>query len=401
MAAATWRLGQRFVLRRRLLPTKRLRVSNAQARVLQLILVTLAIYLIVFQSMSKLSLTDPFWREVFSRFWQQAHLLVCVLAGAGLCRLLQFGHARGPHLVVFVALGAVGLQIGLNYEKEDQSENRLVSDFAETVLEDLPPNALLISKGDLYWNSLRYKQVCEGLRPDVRLLDLELLKAPWMNERAARHFDDVTLPGRRYRAPTKSKTDSYDLQALFDANVSRLPILSNALEHGDRSWKAAYAAWPEGFLDRVYPKTAAMDIERYLARTDRWRSELDLAFPTEVSAGSWEEMVRKEYRKLDSRRGNRLLAEALAGPIAQRHVRRAVLFLERAIEARDEPSADLYLDLGIGYYMLRTEDPAAVRNMVRVWEAYLRIAPPGAPQRTLVSHVLKDPENASIGLGVR
>jgi len=220
-----------------------------------------------------------------------------------------------------------------------------------------------------------------------------------MNERARKRFEDVTLPGRRYRAPTKSKADSYDLQALFDANVSRLPVLSNALEHGDPSWKSGYTAWPEGFLDRVYPKTAAMDIERYLARTDLWRSELDLSFPAELPAGSWEEMARREYRKLDSRRGNRLLAEALARPIGRQHIRRAAGLLEQAIETRDEPS--LYLNLGIGYYMLREEDPAAVRNMVRAWESYLRIAPPEAPQRALVGQVLKDPENADIGLGVR
>jgi len=384
-----------------LLPTKRLRVSNAQARVLQVVLLALAFYLIVFQSMSKLSLTDPFWREVFSRFWQQAYLLVSVLAGAGLCRLLRFGRSRGPYLVAFVALGAIGLQIGLNYEKENQSENRLISNFAERVLDDLPPNALLISKGDLHWNSLRYQQVCEGLRPDVRMLDLELLKAPWMNERARRSFDDVILPGRRYRAPTKSKADSYDLQALFDANVSRLPVLSNALEHGDPSWNVGYAAWPEGFLDRVYPKAAAIDIESYLTRTDRWRSELDLSFPTELAAGSWDEMARREFRKLDSRRGNRLLAEALVRPIGKQHVRRAASLLEQAIETRDEPSPDLYLNLGIGYYLLREEDPVAVRKMVRAWESYLRIAPPAAPQRALVAHVLRDPENADIALGVR
>ena len=220
-------------------------------------------------------------------------------------------------------------------------------------------------------------------------------------ERVRKRFDGVTLPGGRYAAPTRSQAGTYDLRALFDANVSRLPILSNALEHGDPGWKDSYAAWPEGFLDRVYPRTAAMDIDRFLAETDRRDRELDLSFPAELPAGSWEAVARKEYRSLDSRRGNRLLAEALAGPIAPRHVRRAVLFLERAIEARDEPSADLHLNLGIGYYMLREADAAAVRDMVRAWEAYLRIAPAEAPQRALVSHVLKDPENASISLGVR
>jgi len=380
-----------------LLATRRLGVPSAQARVLKVVLLTLAFYLIVFTSMSKLSLADPFWHEVFSRFWQQANLLVCVVAGAGLSRLPRLSHPG----VAVVALGVVALQIGLHYGNENQRNNRMISEFAEQILDDLPPHALVISKGDLHWNSLRYKQVCEGMRPDVRILDLELLKAPWMNERVRKHFAGVSLPGRRYRAPARATADSYDLQALFDANVARLPILSNALEHGDAGWKAAYSAWPEGFLDRVRPQTETVDIDRFLAETDRWDRELKLSFPTELPAGSWGAIARREHRNLDSRRGNRLLAEALAGPIAPRHVRRAALFLERAIEARDEPSADLYLNLGIGYYMLRDEDAAAVRNMVRAWETYLQIAPQRAPQRALVSRVLQDPENASINLGVR
>ena len=215
------------------LSAKRLRIPNGQTTVLRVILFTLAFYLIVFQSMSRLSLEDPFWYEVFSRFWQQAHLLVCVLAGAGLSRLGQLDRRRGRQLVVIAALATVALQIGLHYEKEDQSENRLVAQFAAAALDRLPQNALLVSKGDLYWNSLRYLQVCESLRPDVRILDVELLKAPWMTERVRAHLDGVTLPARRYRAPEKGLTDSYDLGALFDANASRFPILSNALEHGD------------------------------------------------------------------------------------------------------------------------------------------------------------------------
>lgn len=104
---------------------------------------------------------------------------------------------------------------------------------------------------------------------------------------------------------------------------------------------------------------------------------------------------------LDIRRGNRLLAEALGRTIDRKYVRRATRLLDQAIAVQDEPSAELYLNLGIGYYLLREEDPGAVSPMVRAWEDYLRIAPSGAPQRALVTHVLTDPRNAEIPLGVR
>lgn len=46
-------------------------------------------------------------------------------------------------------------------------------------LESLPANATLLAHSDLLWNSARYLQACEGRRPDVTLVMLQLLPFPW------------------------------------------------------------------------------------------------------------------------------------------------------------------------------------------------------------------------------
>jgi hypothetical protein len=43
------------------------------------------------------------------------------------------------------------------------------------VLDQLPPRSLLLSHTDLTWNPVRYLQTCEGQRPDVTHLSLQLL----------------------------------------------------------------------------------------------------------------------------------------------------------------------------------------------------------------------------------
>jgi hypothetical protein len=45
----------------------------------------------------------------------------------------------------------------------------------QTVLDHMPPGSLLLSHTDLTWNPVRYLQACEGLRPDVTHLSLQLL----------------------------------------------------------------------------------------------------------------------------------------------------------------------------------------------------------------------------------
>ena len=50
-----------------------------------------------------------------------------------------------------------------------------VGQYGHAILDSLPQRSLLLSHTDLNWNSVRYLQSCEGLRPDVVHLSLQLL----------------------------------------------------------------------------------------------------------------------------------------------------------------------------------------------------------------------------------
>jgi hypothetical protein len=375
--------------------------SSGQRRAVAVAAVALTFYLVVFGSLTGISLDDPFWYEVHGRFWQQANLIVCFLAGAALAWLVRPTGGRAHVVALAVAVVAVAAQGGLHFRGQDHADDRQVASFAQAVLAQLPPDALLVTKGDLYWNGIRYMQMCEDVRPDVRVLDLELLKAPWMTARVARTHDDVELPGRVYRAPSRAVVGSYDLAGLFDANAGGFAVFSNALQDEDSSWKEAYAAWPEGLLDRVHSKDTDVDVDRWLAATDRWSEQAGLEFADDLPRGSWERVAREEYRKVASRRGTHLLAEVLGRSLGDDYVRRAGVILEEAAAMREEPSAPLYLNLGIVYYLLRGTDPGAVEKMIAAWTSYLESAPRDDPQRALVERALRDPHNARIGIGSR
>jgi hypothetical protein len=144
-----------------------------------------------------------------------------------------------------------------------------------------------------------------------------------------------------------------------------------------------------------------LGIDRWLAETERWIDEVGLEFPDDLPRGSWERVAREEYHKVESRRGTHLLAEALGRSLGDDYFRRAGVILEEAAAMREEPSAPLYLNLGIAYYMLRGSDPGAVQKMIAAWTRYLELAPSDDPQRALVDRALRDPHNAEIGIGSR
>lgn len=56
----------------------------------------------------------------------------------------------------------------------DQSRNDVVEKFGRELLDSIPPDSIILTRGDLPGNSLRYLYYCQGLRSDVRLVDQEV-----------------------------------------------------------------------------------------------------------------------------------------------------------------------------------------------------------------------------------
>lgn len=56
----------------------------------------------------------------------------------------------------------------------DQSANAVVERFGREVLASVPTDSIILTRGDLPGNSLRYLHYCQGVRPDVRLVDQEV-----------------------------------------------------------------------------------------------------------------------------------------------------------------------------------------------------------------------------------
>jgi hypothetical protein len=378
-----------------------IRHAGRQAMVLRVLLVALAGYLLVFQSLSNMPLDDPLFREVHSRFAQQANLIVCVLAGTGFWWLFRLRLGWSQTSVALAAVGLVCVQAGSGYSAANQRDNRVIPDLARLTLDEMPPDALVVSRGDLFWNSLRYVQIGEGRRPDVRLLDMEMLEAPWFNEMVRARLDDVRLPGSVYRMPSRARERSYDLLQLFEANGDRFPVFSNGLDSGDASWAERYTAWPVGFYDRLHVTGTPVDIESYLEETDAWVGRVRAVLDGPHPPGSWETLVGKQFAEFEGRRGTQLLSHAVVGALRPDQLRRTGRILEHALELDDNPAPALWLNMGIYYYLVRVEEDGAVENMVRAFGRYLDLAPADDSQRRMVRRVLEDPANARLGIGAR
>ncbi|MFQ5569837.1 MAG: DUF2723 domain-containing protein [Rhodothermales bacterium] len=79
-----------------------------------------------------------------------------------------------------VLFAAVPLWVLLqNYDDHDRSGRLLAREFAHNMLMSLDENAILFTEGDNDTYPLWYLQEVEGIRRDVRVVNLSLLNAPW------------------------------------------------------------------------------------------------------------------------------------------------------------------------------------------------------------------------------
>lgn len=103
-------------------------------------------------------------------------------AGAGLRRLSGAGpaaRAAGGALLATLLLAVPGQMLHENYGDHDRSGRTVARDYAYNMLTSVAEDSILFTYGDNDTYPLWYLQNVEGVRPDVRVVNLSLLGTPW------------------------------------------------------------------------------------------------------------------------------------------------------------------------------------------------------------------------------
>ncbi|XP_062974267.1 protein O-mannosyl-transferase TMEM260 [Elgaria multicarinata webbii] len=258
-------------------------------------------YSFFFAWRANLDISKPLFKGVVERFWMQSNAVVAVLAGLGFSSLFALGEAfvensRAFHCLEWLAAALlVTAQIYGNYSACDQSRNDVVDRFARNLLTSMPPDAVLLLRGDLPGNSLRYLHYCEGMRPDVTLVDQEMMTYHWYLPKLAKHLPGVIFPGDRWN-PVEGQlpdgTITFNLHHFLKVNEHKETFVCIGLHEGDPTWKKDYSLWPWGSCDKLVPSKAPFDPGEWVDRTRNlypW-SEVYGRF----DASSWESVANEE-----------------------------------------------------------------------------------------------------------
>ena len=112
------------------------------------------------------------------------------------------------------------ISIAVNYSGNDYSSNRLVPEYTKTLVNNLDSNAIVISaQWDYFCSAFWYMQRVENYRPDVVLVEKELLRRTWYLEQFKRWYPQVAKQ-------SENEMELYDSQLeLFETEKPYNPIL--------------------------------------------------------------------------------------------------------------------------------------------------------------------------------
>ncbi|XP_036995469.2 transmembrane protein 260 isoform X4 [Artibeus jamaicensis] len=258
------------------------------------------IYSVFFAWRANLDISKPLFMGVVERFWMQSNAVVAVLAGIGLAALASESsrvlHTKGLQCLEWLSAALfVTYQIYSNYSICDQKTNYVIDKFAKNLLASMPPDAIILLRGDLPGNSLRYVHYCEGLRPDISLVDQEMMTYEWYLPKMAKHLPGVNFPGNRWN-PVEGILPSgmvtFNLYHFLETNKQKETFVCIGIHEGDPTWKKSYSLWPWGSCDKLVSSEIVFNPEEWIKLTRNiynWTEEYGRFDPS-----SWESVANEE-----------------------------------------------------------------------------------------------------------
>ncbi|HVS94385.1 MAG TPA: DUF2723 domain-containing protein [Mucilaginibacter sp.] len=133
------------------------------------------------------------------------------------------------------------------WQAHDRSTKMTPHDMAYNYLISCPQNAILFTYGDNDTYSLWYDQEVEGIRPDVRIVNLSLFSGDWYIHQMQHKMNEsaplpITMPYDKYKEGVRDAIQFYDrkipgsvdVKDVFDFITSDNPDVKVELQNGDR-----------------------------------------------------------------------------------------------------------------------------------------------------------------------
>mmetsp|Transcript_17594 Transcript_17594/g.38508 ORF Transcript_17594/g.38508 Transcript_17594/m.38508 type:complete len:650 (-) Transcript_17594:860-2809(-) len=309
----------------------------------------LGFYLVVFHSLANLPLDKPMPREVHRRFWIQPHLLVCILAGAGLPKQLA---AFAPPIIAYSI-----------WETRQNADVEQVDQYAATILKEVEQNAIILSHTDINWNGIRYRQACLKERLDVTHLSLQMMPYPWFKVKQEPLFENINFPqvysGHSTDRSTMQNSD-YIIRFIKENPDRHIYVDIHSLNDGklspDNHYPGGVYFIPQPFYVWKASLHGVDDIEKWRQANPIQKQPTIKA--SDTPAGSWENAAIKIQWDGVYQRALFILQQALKNNEALPALREATILLCQCINTTSVTEVDVAKNAALASVKLMEREKA-------------------------------------------
>lgn len=174
-------------------------------------------------------------------------------------------------LIAVIIIGIIPVSnLTLNYSESNKSNDTAVADYTALMIKKLPKNTLIISAQWDYWcSAFWYKQACENIRPDIVLIEKELLRRTWYPRYIQRKypflFTDIKKEMNEYEQELEKFESGGDyrdeivqmkwekmLNAIVTNNYDKRPVYGTMdVLQSEQGMLRGYRPIPEGLAFRI------------------------------------------------------------------------------------------------------------------------------------------------------
>ncbi|MFW5955175.1 MAG: DUF2723 domain-containing protein, partial [Rhodothermales bacterium] len=199
----------------------------------------------------------------------------------------RHSNAAGGLIAALLLVVVPGLMLVENYFDHDRSGNYVPREYALNMLESVEENAILFTNGDNDTFPLWYLQEVEGIRRDVRVVNLSLLNTPWyvrqLKYQSSRESDPlpISLSDDQIRDLTVTRWQPTDIDlpvdpALLGRDGGLVAPRDTASIESPMRWHFAGRPYAEDFNILYAADQVALDIVRTNA-LQGWRRPIYFA----------------------------------------------------------------------------------------------------------------------------
>lgn len=196
-----------------------------------------------------------------------AFAMWCGLGVAGIYAYLRRKMDKAPLMPVAAAVAGVCMLVPIemayqNWDDHDRSNRYTCRDFARNYLESCAPNAILFTFGDNDTFPLWYAQEVEGIRTDVRVVNLSLAGTDWyLKQTMEKKYDSE--PVKFFLTADQYAVNKRNVALVYDKNV--LAYINEKIAANPKEVKEIMKPFYDEFIrvaaDSKFPELYAKDYE--------------------------------------------------------------------------------------------------------------------------------------------